>query len=192
MKVAIAILKDRISPVFDVSRNVLIIDIENETWTKEEVSSFENDNSMNKITKLLSLNIEVLVCGAISNALNDMVCLSGIRTIPFTCGQIGEVINALINDELPCEKYCMPGCCGFRNGGRAGGKNKTTGVAIMSQRKGKGAGGTPGRGKGRRGSQADTLYSNQQRTRAESGKGRKKGGKGRGLGNQGGQGGQQK
>ncbi len=177
MKVAVAIWKDRISPVFDVSRKILVLDIENNSVAKEAFETFENDNPTYKISKLMGLNIETLICGAISKPLSEMITLQEIKTIPFTCGKITDVIDAFLKDVLPDQKLSMPGCCGFRKQTR-GQKQKTEnikmkGVLIMPKgdRTGpEGQGPMTGRGKGQ--CSAKDQQTNTQKGR---GSGRKQG-----------------
>jgi predicted Fe-Mo cluster-binding NifX family protein len=182
MKVAIAVWKDRISPVFDVSRKILILDIENNSVAEETYEMFENDNPSYKVTKLLGLNIETLICGAISNPLSKMITLHGIQTISFTCGNITDVIHAFLKDALPDQELSMPGCCGYRN--RIRGKNqnkKMKEVKIMPKGDGTGPTGqgpTAGRGRGRCGAK-----NQQTNTPKGSGGGRNQGGQGK-SGNQ--------
>jgi predicted Fe-Mo cluster-binding NifX family protein len=181
MKVAIAIWKDRIGPVFDVSKKILILEIENDSINKKTVEMFENDNPGLKVTKLVDLNIETLICGAISNPLLDMITLQGISTIPFTCGEISMVINAFLQNRLPDPRLTMPGCCGFRK--RIRGQKQTAvntlakGVMIMPKGDGTGPAGQgpmTGKGKGRCGAKG-RKFNNQK----GSGGAGKQGGQGR-------------
>jgi predicted Fe-Mo cluster-binding NifX family protein len=114
MNLAIAIWNDRISPVFDVSRKILILNIENNSVINEVIEIFKNDNFTYKISRLIDLNIDVLICGAISNPLDEMINMHEIKTIPFTCGKIEAVINAFLKNTLGNQNLYMPGCCGFR------------------------------------------------------------------------------
>jgi predicted Fe-Mo cluster-binding NifX family protein len=114
MKVAVAIWKDRISPVFDVSREILVLDVENNAIVTRTREMFENDHPIQKVLKMAALNIDTLICGAISNPLLELITFEGIETIPFTCGEITDVIQAFLKNALPDRKLSMPGCCGFR------------------------------------------------------------------------------
>jgi predicted Fe-Mo cluster-binding NifX family protein len=114
MRVAIAIWRDRISPVFDVSREILVLDIVGNAIEKEAFEMLENDNPVHKISKLMGLHVGTLICGAISNLLAEMIASQGIEIIPFTCGKIPDVINAFIKSALPDKRFSMPGCCGYR------------------------------------------------------------------------------
>ena len=180
MKVAIAIWKDRISPVFDVSGKILVLDVENNSVVKETYAFFENDNHTYKISKLLDLNVETLICGAISNPFAEMITMQGIHTISFTCGKIADVIHAFLQDALPTQELSMPGCCGFRNRVR-GQRQRTHNIQtkeVMIMPKGDGTGpdgqgSMTGRGKGRCGGKGQQAGPQKGR-----GGGRRQGGQG--------------
>lgn len=110
MKVAVAIWNDRISPVFDVSRRVLVLDIENGGIRDKSEYRFANDNPIHKIHMLKEMEIGTLICGAVSRHLFQMVNTSGVTTIPFIAGNVEEVISAYLAGALPNPKLCMPGC----------------------------------------------------------------------------------
>jgi predicted Fe-Mo cluster-binding NifX family protein len=110
MKVAVAIWNDRISPVFDVSRTILILDIAKGAVTGESIARFDDDNPVRKLSTLTQNGIRTLICGAISRPIAEIFINSGIRLIPFVAGNRQEVIDAYLNGSLPCWELCMPGC----------------------------------------------------------------------------------
>lgn len=110
MKVAVAIWNDRISPVFDVSRTILILDIAKGVVTGESIARFDDDNPVRKLSTLSQNGIHTLICGAISRPIAEIFINSGIRLIPFVAGNRQEVIEAYLNESLPCWELCMPGC----------------------------------------------------------------------------------
>lgn len=118
MRVAIAVWKNRISPVFDVSRNILVLDIENGIVTGKHKEKFASDNSDHKLTRLAELRVQKLICGAISQPLADMLTSNGIKTLSFIAGDIVEVIAAYLAGSLPNPALSMPGCCRRRRRSR--------------------------------------------------------------------------
>ena len=69
---------------------------------------------------IVKLGVEVLICGAISRPLAEMITDSGIRLIPFLSGDVEEVIQAFLAGNLPNSAFLMPGCCGRRRRFRSG------------------------------------------------------------------------
>ena len=114
MKAAFAVWSGRISPVFDVSRRVVVLEIRNDEIVARTEETLQDEHPVGKIRRLVQLGIRTLVCGAISSHLADLASLQGIRTIPFTAGEVEEVIQAFLTRGLPKREMTMPGCCGWR------------------------------------------------------------------------------
>ena len=112
MKAAFATWNDRIAPVFDVVHQVHIVEVEAGDVIGETSESLFDDAPGQKAFHLARLGIEVLVCGAISRAMETMVAGHGIRVIPFVAGDLREIIRAWLRGELDGERFIMPGCCG--------------------------------------------------------------------------------
>ena len=109
MKVAIAVYNNRISPVFDASKNVLVLDIENQHVGSKQVETFSGDSPVQKVFRLSELGVEELICGAVSTDLAHLLDTHGIKIIPFTAGELEEVLSAYLNHGLPDPKLRMPG-----------------------------------------------------------------------------------
>jgi predicted Fe-Mo cluster-binding NifX family protein len=132
MKAALSVWEGRISPVFDVSRQALVLTIENGVATSRHSESIEATAPEAKIGRLLSLGIETLVCGAISKPLHRELTARGVKVIAFIAGDIDEVVASFLAGRLPSETLSMPGCCRrqemFRGGdGRGNGTGRAWG-----------------------------------------------------------------
>jgi predicted Fe-Mo cluster-binding NifX family protein len=68
MKFAITVWGERVSPVFDSARQLLIVEIEDKRITSRRYEPFDPDLPYRLNERLAELNIEVFVCGAISKA----------------------------------------------------------------------------------------------------------------------------
>jgi len=113
MRAALAIWNGRVSPVFDVSRQILVLDIENGNIVAKSEEMLDDD-PVRKAGTLARLKVETLLCGAISRPLSGMLAAYGIRIIPFIAGDSDEVILAYLAGDLPNPRMSMPGCCGRR------------------------------------------------------------------------------
>jgi predicted Fe-Mo cluster-binding NifX family protein len=124
MRVAIAVQGDRISPVFDTSSRVLLLDIERKAIVRRTGVALEQQDPRTRVAGLARQGVETLVCGAISRPLAGVAAVFGIRVIPFVAGDVERIITAYINETLPCPELSMPGCGGRRRrrfrGGRGG------------------------------------------------------------------------
>ena len=111
MKTAFAYWDNRIAPVFDIARQIHVVETESGRIVAETKEVMANDLPVKKVFRIVELGISTLVCGAISRPLHAMVVASGIRVISFVAGDMREVINAWLNGKLESGKYAMPGCC---------------------------------------------------------------------------------
>ncbi len=187
MIVAFSVWNGRISPVFDVSQRLVVLDIDDGQIVSRLDEQDLIEDPLLKVARLKQINVGILVCGAVSRHLSDMLESSGIRIIPFIAGDAEDVIQAFMTDALSNPALAMPGCCGRQGRGhncgwrsdgiinqqqaQASGKEKAMPLGDGTGPRGQGPG--TGQGKGRC------------RTGANSGS---KPGQGRGVGGGGGAG----
>ncbi len=129
-KAAFAFWEGRIAPVFDVARQVLLVEkapvIVGTAGTDSEqrpVLALPEAPAL-KAGVLKEQRVSVLVCGAISRPLQESIVRQGIRVLPFIMGEVEELIRAWRTDRLEQDGFLMPGCRGRRMGrpnGRQGG-----------------------------------------------------------------------
>lgn len=120
MIVALAEWKGRVSPVFDVSRHILVLAIRDGVIVERREEYLDEEEPLGKAKRLASMEIDHLICGAISRPLAGLLSAYGIRTITFVAGDVEEVIKAFLSGLLPDPAMAMPGCCGRNNRFRAG------------------------------------------------------------------------
>ncbi|MBN2489486.1 MAG: NifB/NifX family molybdenum-iron cluster-binding protein [Planctomycetes bacterium] len=120
MRVALAVWDGRISPVFDVSREVLILTVDGGAVVARGREDIETRTSALKIARLLALGVEVLICGAISEPLHQELLARGVTVLGFVAGDVEEVIAAFLGGGLPQPALSMPGCRGRQNRFRGG------------------------------------------------------------------------
>ena len=114
MKVAITNHDGRVSPVFDVARRLVLVDMEQgrEATRKEDV--LDQVNPAARVQRIAKMGVDVLICGAISRPLQDMLTSSGVQVTPWVCGSVEEVLQAFLCGRLSDASFLMPGCCGRR------------------------------------------------------------------------------
>jgi predicted Fe-Mo cluster-binding NifX family protein len=127
MKLALATWNGRISPVFDVARQVLMLDVVEGRVTGRREEPLPGTDPHAQAARLTAFGAEALICGAISRPMASVLSVAGIRTIPFTAGPVEDVLAAWLTEGLPNPALSMPGCCGRirrchgrHAGGRAG------------------------------------------------------------------------
>jgi len=110
MKVAIPAWAGRVSTVFDFARHLLVLELHHGKETSRMEILLDENSPILRAGTLSSLDVEVLICGAISNALADLVTRSGIEIIPFVTGKIDDVLDAFLTAQLADARLLLPGC----------------------------------------------------------------------------------
>ena len=109
MRIAIAHWTGRVSPVFDVSDRLLLIDIEDGREQRREDIKLTSDNPLERAKELSNLGTEILLCGAISNVMKVTLSGAGIQVFGFLCGDLEAVVGAFISGQLTDARFWMPG-----------------------------------------------------------------------------------
>lgn len=125
MRLALATWNGRISPVFDVARQVLMLEVEDGRVTGQHEETLPGTEPQAQVVRLTAFAPQTLICGAISQAMADLLAAADIRVIPFTAGAVEDVLAAWLAGSLPAPALSMPGCCGRMqrcHGRRAGGR----------------------------------------------------------------------
>ncbi len=110
MKFAFAVWNNRIAPVFDAARQVHFVETEQGRIISEREEFLPDDFPVQKAIRLKELGVTILVCGAISRPLHEIITTYGIHIIPFVAGNLYEVIQACIDDCFDGDAFAMPGC----------------------------------------------------------------------------------
>jgi len=116
MRIALPIWDGRISPVFDVARHLLLVDLEGGIQIRQGQEVLTQTNPAARAECLADLGVDVLICGAISWPLEAMLTNAGIRVMPYVCGQVDQILRAFASGQLNVQDFLMPGCRG--RGGR--------------------------------------------------------------------------
>ena len=194
MKTALTIWGNRISPVFDSANTLLIVEIKSKQVCSRRYEPFYPDFPSRLAERLADLDIEVLICGAISERPANIIESGGVKLIPFITGSADEVLDAYARGAAFVKPFLMPGCrCRGRERSRRGKKQhegfgKLEEVIYMPKGdktgpQGQGPGTGRGQGGCKTGPGGKTSGQGQGRDKNnKSGRGRG-GGQGRGKGN---------
>ena len=117
MKVAVPVWNNRVSPVFDTSRHLLVVELVNGEEAGREEHTLANLFPPFRVRRLKELGVELLICGAISNPVALLIDSAGISLLPWVSGSVSEVLDAFKRERLSDSRYRMPGC---RRGARRG------------------------------------------------------------------------
>lgn len=109
MKLAISIWNGFVSNVFDFADQLLIVDIEDLREVGRSDVHLGQQAIQQRTNQLTKLNVEVLICGGISQTLASMLMASNIEVLPFIAGPVDEVLNAYLSNKLAEPQFLQPG-----------------------------------------------------------------------------------
>ena len=130
MKAAFTVWDGRMSPVFDVSREALILTIENGVVVARSTEGIKTPTATLKLDRLTEIGVETVICGAISEPLHHELTARGVQVVSFVAGEIDDVVASFLAGTLPTPALSMPGCCGRQHrfsGGRGQGGGRRGG-----------------------------------------------------------------
>ncbi|MGW8257132.1 MAG: NifB/NifX family molybdenum-iron cluster-binding protein [Thermoguttaceae bacterium] len=110
MKLAIPVWQGRISPVFDVAGQLLLVELKYGQECSREEQLLEETTSDERVRKLMQLGVNTLICAGISQSLESILVVRGISVIARVCGGIDEVLAAFLAGRLGEKRFAMPGC----------------------------------------------------------------------------------
>lgn len=116
MKIAIPNWQGRVSPVFDVAGSLLLFHVNGQDVLRREELPLRGYGLAARAEELAALEVDVLICGAISRALLSAISASGVLVIPKICGPVEEILRAYLHD-------CLTDCCYRMPQSRDGARN---------------------------------------------------------------------
>ena len=124
-KAAFVCWEDRIAPVFDSAREILIVEMLPDRQTRETREALIRDQPYQTVLRIAELQPDLLVCGAISGYIRDLLTAYDVQIMPFVSGDLRQIIDAWKTNRLKDRIFSMPGCGFQRRGhgrGRTGGQ----------------------------------------------------------------------
>lgn len=108
MRIAAPIHQGRISPVLDVARRFLVLDMQEGRETTRHEILFDDTEFLAR--NVARLNCNVLVCGAVSRPLHRLLMASGVKVVHNARGPVDDVLKAYLEGRLDSPAFVMPGC----------------------------------------------------------------------------------
>ncbi len=109
MKIAITIWGNRVSPVFDAARTLMIAEIAKGRIIEKTYTRFSPASPIELIQTLDRKQIQVLVCGAISSGQTKALSDAGIHLISFVTGNAVSVLDHVAAGQTLEAEFIMPG-----------------------------------------------------------------------------------
>jgi predicted Fe-Mo cluster-binding NifX family protein len=130
MRVVVPDWRGRVSPVFDVAEQALLVELDGQEDGSRRTESLASTAPHERAPRLKELGVDVVVCGAVSWLLEALLAANGVWVVPLVCGEVEEVVRAFRNGTLEEGQFAMPGCCRKRR-------------RVCNRRRGGGGGLTP-------------------------------------------------
>lgn len=109
MIVALSVWQERISPLFDMARQLWVVEVEKGREVSRREVPLNEGLFQLRAAKLSQLGVEILLCGAISRPFAFMLASLGIRVFPFLSGDAQEVLNAYLAGEVSGSRLALFG-----------------------------------------------------------------------------------
>ena len=100
----------RISPVFDSARTLMIVEIDGKSVVGTAHLAFDPERPLELVQMLLRQRVVLVICGAVSEQPAAMLEAAGIRLMPFVAGDVDQVLDRLIKRRSLGAEFRMPGC----------------------------------------------------------------------------------
>jgi len=114
VRVGVSVWSGRVSPVFDVAKSLLLVSVDGQEPVGREIQPIEPLDLPGRARRVAELEVDVLICGAVSRPLESLLVTAGVRVLPQTCGPVDEVLEAFLTGQLNDGAFLMPGCRGRR------------------------------------------------------------------------------
>ena len=110
MRIAVPIWEDKVSPVLDTAAKLLILETLDQKKISRSEAFLNEPEILKRCFRIQKLDIDVLICGAISRPFSERLAAAGINIIPGISGAVEEIVAAYFCGMLNQSKYLMPGC----------------------------------------------------------------------------------
>ena len=118
MKIAIPVCENRVSTVFDAADVLLLIETGPGDAEKRSSVAWEGESAIGRTARIREMGVQVLICGALSGAVERMLEAAGIQVISFVRGGVDEVFEAFRSGTLRERHFFMPGCAPCKGKGK--------------------------------------------------------------------------
>jgi predicted Fe-Mo cluster-binding NifX family protein len=110
MRIAIPIWEERVSPVLDSALNLMIVEVNDHKETSRFMYPLDEHDLSRRCLRIKELDVNTLICGAVSSPFQRMLQASGIDVIQEISGVVEDVLTAYLQGNLFCSKFMLPWC----------------------------------------------------------------------------------
>ena len=100
MRLAIPVWENKISPLLDTASRFLIVEVDKRKEVSRYITPVVKKDLYERCMKLKENGVDVLICGAVSRELSNMIATSGIVVFPEISGMVDEILTAYSKGTL--------------------------------------------------------------------------------------------
>lgn len=109
-KIAVTVWGQRVSPVFDSARTLLIAEINGKALVATSRIAFDPERPLELLHLLRAQGVMLIICGAVSEGPATMIEAAGIELLPFIAGDVEQVLEHFLQGHAFDSSFRMPGC----------------------------------------------------------------------------------
>lgn len=137
MRIAIPVWEDKVSPVFDTAIKLMVVDVKGQREESRFLYFIDDNDITQKCHRIRKLDLDTLICGAVSQTFLKMLLATGLDVIMEISGPAEDVLKAYLHGDIFQPRFLMPGCKRGRHrcGKRANGRNSMFGQRSKQEYK---------------------------------------------------------
>lgn len=109
-KIGVTVWGQRVSPVFDSARTLLIAEINGTSLAGTFRIAFDPERPLELLHLLRAQQVALIICGAVSEGPAAMIEAAGVELIPFIAGDVQQVLEHYLQGRPFNRQFRMPGC----------------------------------------------------------------------------------
>ena len=110
MRIGIPVWNGFVSSVLDFAHQLAVVDAEGQQEVSRSQIQLREQPVQQRAMELVTLGVDVLICGGISRPLAAILAASNIEVIPFVSGSVDGVLDAYFTGRLSEPQFLQPGC----------------------------------------------------------------------------------
>jgi predicted Fe-Mo cluster-binding NifX family protein len=100
MTIAVTMHDGRVSPVYGVAKEILLVSVKNGRETHRERRALDGGSPTRQVQRLADLAVDTLICGGITTNQAELLSAAGIRVVSHVAGPVDHVIRAYLAGTL--------------------------------------------------------------------------------------------
>jgi predicted Fe-Mo cluster-binding NifX family protein len=110
MRIGIPIWEDKVSPVLDTALKLQVVEVQNRRVASRTLYHMDEHDLKRRCARIRGLNIDIIICGAVSHPFLRLLMASGIDVIREISGSAEDILETYLKGDLFDSHFIMPWC----------------------------------------------------------------------------------